>query len=137
MATTSASTTFSARSKTWGHGADLLRESLGQALTRRGRERPTIDPDFEDGHRGRGDRTHKEKLKTKWAQLEAIVGTEKRLKLVAQDIVSHFEQRLEALDGKAMVVCMSRRICIDLYRELVRLRPAWHQEEDDKDRLKS
>lgn len=53
----------------------------------------------------------KEKLKTKWAQLEAVVGAERRLRLVAQDIVEHFERRLEALDGKAMGVCMSRRIC--------------------------
>ena len=98
-------------------------------------ERPNIDPDFEDATEGE-EIARQERLKTKWAQLEAIVGTEKRLKLIAQDIVAHFEQRLEALDGKAMVVCMSRRICIDLYRELVRLRPDWHQEEDDKGQIK-
>ncbi|MCE2487327.1 MAG: type I restriction endonuclease subunit R, partial [Desulfurellaceae bacterium] len=98
-------------------------------------ERPTIDPDFEDATEGE-EVGRKEKLKTKWAQLEALVGTEKRLKLIAQDIVDHFEQRLEALDGKAMVVCMSRRICIELYRELVRLRPDWHQQEDDKGWIK-
>ena len=51
-----------------------------------------------------------------------MVGAEKRLKIVARDIVEHFEKRLEAMDGKAMVVCMSRRICVELYRELVRLR---------------
>ena len=98
-------------------------------------ERPTIDPDFEDATEGE-EVGRKEKLKTKWAQLEAIVGTEKRVKLIAQDIVTHFEQRLEALDGKAMVVCMSRRICIELYRELVRLRPGWHQGEDDTGQMK-
>ena len=98
-------------------------------------ERPNIDPEFEDATEGE-EIVRQEKLKTKWAQLEAIVGTEKRLKLIAQDIVAHFEQRLDALDGKAMVVCMSRRICIELYRELVRLRPAWHQEEDDKGQIK-
>ena len=98
-------------------------------------ERPNIDPDFEDATEGE-EVVRQEKLKTKWAQLEAIVGTEKRMKLIAQDIVAHFEQRLEALDGKAMVVCMSRRICIELYRELVRLRPDWHQEEDDKGQIK-
>ena len=48
--------------------------------------------------------------------LEAVVGTEKRIKLIAEDMVSHFEQRLEAMDGKAMIVCMSRRICVDLYK---------------------
>ena len=98
-------------------------------------ERPTIDPDFEDATEGE-EVGRKEKLKTRWAQLEALVGTEKRLKLIARDIVAHFEQRLEALDGKAMVVCMSRRICIELYRELVRLRPDWHQREDDKGQIK-
>ena len=88
-------------------------------------EKPHIDPGFEELTEGE-EIDRREKLKTKWAQLEAIVGAEKRLTLVAEDIVEHFENRLEALDGKAMVVCMSRRICIDLYRELVRLRPDWH-----------
>ena len=78
----------------------------------------------------------REKLKTKWAQLEAIVGAEKRVALVARDIVEHFERRQEALDGKAMVVCMSRRICIDLYRELVRLRPEWRDDDDSRSALK-
>jgi type I restriction enzyme, R subunit len=86
-------------------------------------ERPKIDPDFEEATEGE-EVERKEKFKTKWAQLEAIVGTEKRLKLIAQDIVDHFEKRLEAMEGKAMAVCMSRRIGVELYRELVRLRPA-------------
>ena len=98
-------------------------------------EKPTIDPEFEEATEGE-EVERKERLKTRWAQLEAIVGTEKRLKLVARDIVAHFEERLEALDGKAMVVCMSRRICVTLYRELVRLRPDWHHADDDKGRLK-
>ena len=98
-------------------------------------ERPKIDPGFEEATEGE-EVERKEQLKTKWAQLEAVVGAENRLKLVAQDIVDHFEQRLEALEGKAMVVCMSRRICIDLYRELVRLRPDWHHDDDDKGSLK-
>ena len=98
-------------------------------------EKPTIDPEFEEATEGE-EVERKERLKTRWAQLEAIVGTEKRLKLVARDIVAHFEERLEALDGKAMVVCMSRRICVTLYRELVGLRPDWHHEDDDKGTLK-
>ena len=92
-------------------------------------ERPLIDPKFEELTEGE-EVERKEKIKTKWAQLEAIVGAEHRLRLIAQDIVAHFGQRLEVLDGKAMIVCMSRRICIDLYRELVRLRPDWHSEGD-------
>nr|BAL56846.1 type I restriction enzyme, R subunit [uncultured Acetothermia bacterium] len=99
------------------------------------RERPSIDPNFEEVTEGE-EIERKERLKTKWAQLEAIVGAEKRLRLVAQDIVHHFEKRLEVLDGKAMVVCMSRRICVELYREIVRLRPEWHDEADDQGQIK-
>ena len=78
-------------------------------------ERPKIDPDFEEATEGE-EVERKEKLKTKWAQLEAVVGAEKRLAILARDIVEHFEKRLEAMDGKAMIVCMSRRICVELYR---------------------
>ena len=98
-------------------------------------ERPDIDPDFEEATEGE-EIDRKEKLKTKWAQLEAIVGAEKRLKLVAEDIVAHFDSRTEAMAGKAMVVCMSRRICIELYRELTRLRPHWHDDGDEAGDLK-
>ena len=98
-------------------------------------EKPTIDPDFEEATEGE-EIERKERLKTKWAQLEAIVGAGNRIEQIAQDIVDHFEQRLEALDGKAMVVCMSRRICVDLYNELVRLRPEWHDDDDTKGSIK-
>ena len=98
-------------------------------------ERPRIDPDFEEATEGE-EVERKEKLKTKWAQLEAVVGAEKRLKLVAQDIVAHFEQRLEALEGKGMIVCMSRRICVELYREIVNLRPQWASEDDERGAIK-
>ena len=93
-------------------------------------ERPNIDPDFEDATEGE-EVVRRERLKTKWAQLEALVGAEPRMALVAEDIVGHFESRTEALAGKAMIVCMSRRICIDLYRQLAKLRPYWHHEDDD------
>ncbi|HKY32224.1 MAG TPA: type I restriction endonuclease subunit R [Candidatus Polarisedimenticolia bacterium] len=99
------------------------------------RERPTIDPEFEEATEGE-EVDRKERLKTKWAQMEAIVGAEKRIHLVAADIVQHFEQRLDAMDGKAMIVCMSRRICVDLYRELTALRPAWGAEADEAGTLK-
>ncbi len=118
-----------------GATVPIYYESRLARLTLDESERPKIDPEFEEATEGE-EVEHKEKLKTKWAQLEALVGSGKRLSFVAEDIVSHFEDRLEALDGKAMVVCMSRRICIDLYRELVRLRPEWHHENDDKGLLK-
>ena len=98
-------------------------------------ERPTIDAGFEDVTEGE-EVDRREKLKTKWAQLEAIVGAERRVALVARDIVEHFENRQEAMDGKAMVVCMSRRICIDLYGELVRLHPEWRDDDDSRGALK-
>jgi len=98
-------------------------------------ERPKIDPQFEEATEGE-EVERKEKLKSKWAQLEAVVGTEKRLKLIARDLVEHYEKRCEAMDGKAMVVVMSRRIAVELYRELVALCPAWHGEADDAGALK-
>ena len=98
-------------------------------------EKPQIDPDFDEVTEGE-EREKVEKLKTKWAALEAIVGTEKRIGLVAADIVDHFEKRLEAMDGKAMIVCMSRRICVDLYNAITHLRPEWHSEDDKQGALK-
>src|SRR3989442_13512343 len=98
-------------------------------------EKPKIDPEFEEVTEGE-EVERKEKLKSKWAQLEAVVGSEKRLKLIARDIIAHFEQRLAAMDGKAMVVCMSRRICVELYREIVALRPEWHADDDDQGAIK-
>ncbi|MEI7657702.1 MAG: type I restriction endonuclease subunit R [Phycisphaerae bacterium] len=96
---------------------------------------PHIDEDFEELTEGE-EEAKKEKLKTKWAALEALVGAEKRLGLIAQDIVNHFEQRQQVLAGKAMIVVMSRRICMDLYDAIVKLRPDWHSDDDDKGSLK-
>ncbi len=73
--------------------------------------------------------TEKQKAKAKWSKLEAIVGNEKRLKNLAKDIVNHFEQRQKVFDGKAMVVAMSRRIAVDLYNEIIELRPEWHNDD--------
>jgi type I restriction enzyme R subunit len=98
-------------------------------------ERPKIDPEFEEATEGE-EVERKEKLKTKWAQLEAVVGSDKRLALVARDIVEHFEKRLEAMDGKGMIVCMSRRIAVELYREIATLRPEWHAEQDESGAMK-
>jgi type I restriction enzyme, R subunit len=98
-------------------------------------ERPKIDPEFEEATEGE-EVERKEKLKSKWAQLEAVVGSENRIRLIARDLVEHFENRLAAMDGKAMVVVMSRRIAVELYRALVTLRPAWHGEDDEHGSLK-
>jgi hypothetical protein len=98
-------------------------------------ERPKIDPDFEEVTEEE-DTPTKEKLKSKWARMEAMVGTPKRIALIAKDIVDHFEKRLEAMDGKAMIVCMSRRICVELYKEIFKLRTQWHSDDDEKGALK-
>ena len=98
-------------------------------------ERPNIDPEFEEVTEGE-EVSRKEKLKSKWAQLEAVVGSENRIKLVANDLVEHFESRLAAMNGKAMVVCMSRRICVELYAAIAALRPSWHSDQDDQGTLK-
>ena len=118
-----------------GATVPIYYESRLAKLTLDEDERPNIDPEFEEATEGE-EVERREKLKTRWAQLEAVVGADKRVKQIAEDIVAHFGQRLEALEGKAMVVCMSRRICIDLYRELVRLRPGWHDDDDDKGSIK-
>jgi type I restriction enzyme R subunit len=99
------------------------------------KEKPKIDPEFDEVTEGE-ELEKKEKLKSKWAALEAIVGTEKRIGLVAKDIVDHFEKRLEAMDGKAMIVCMSRRICVDLYNVIIKLRPEWHSDDDKQGVIK-
>jgi len=98
-------------------------------------EKPRIDEDFEEVTEGE-EVARKERLKTRWAQLEAVVGSERRVEMIARDLVEHFEKRLAAMDGKAMIVCMSRRICVDLYDEIVKLRPEWHSDDDDSGTMK-
>jgi type I site-specific restriction-modification system R (restriction) subunit len=98
-------------------------------------ERPRIDPQFEEvTEREEVDR--KEKLKSQWSRLEALVGAENRLKLIARDIVKHYEERNEVMEGKAMIVCMSRRICVGLFNEITALRPQWKQESDEQGGIK-
>jgi type I restriction enzyme R subunit len=98
-------------------------------------EKPRVDSDFEEATEGE-EIDRRERLRTKWAAMEAIVGTEKRLSTVAKDLVKHFEERLEVMDGKAMIVCMSRRICVGLYNEIVKLRPSWNGNNDEAGVLK-
>lgn len=80
--------------------------------------------------------TERQKRFARWASKEAVVGSAARLKQVAADMVNHFEQRLSAAEGKAMVVCMSRRICVALHQEIIRLRPDWYHPDDNKGAIK-
>jgi len=98
-------------------------------------ERPRIDPEFEEITEGE-EESKKQKLRTKWAALEAMVGTDKRIALVAEDLLKHFEERVQVMTGKAMVVCMSRRICVDMYNAITKLRPEWHSDDDEKGEVK-
>ena len=98
-------------------------------------EKPRVDEEFEELTESE-ELTDRQRLKSKWARLEAIVGNERRLELIARDIVQHFESRNSVLDGKAMVVCMSRRICVDLYDQIKKIRPHWHSDDDTEGTMK-
>jgi type I site-specific deoxyribonuclease, HsdR family len=81
-----------------------------------------------DDELDQGELTENQKAKAKWTQLEALIGSKNRIKQVAQDIVTHFERRLEVFEGKGMIVTMSRRIAADLYKEIIKIRPQWHND---------
>lgn len=94
-----------------------------------------IDEEFDEITEGQED-NDKEKYKSKWSRLEAIVGAPNRIKKLAEDIVNHYEEKAKTIDGKAMVVCMSRKICVDLYDEIINIRPDWHSDDVDKGKIK-
>ncbi|MCW0348620.1 type I restriction endonuclease subunit R [Pantoea ananatis] len=98
-------------------------------------EKPKIDAEINELTEEDSE-ADQERLKKKWSAVESLVGSQKRLALVAKDMVAHFENRVAALDGKAMVVCMSRRICVNLYDEIVKLRPDWHSSDDNAGAVK-
>jgi len=95
----------------------------------------TLDDAFAVATSGTEDEA-RERLKTRWARVEAIVGSDKRISELGADIVAHWEQRRAALAGKGMIVAMSRRIAVALYNEIVRLRPDWHSEDPARGRIK-
>lgn len=98
-------------------------------------EKPHIDAEIAELTEDEA-QSEQERLARKWASVEALVGSDKRLALVAKDLVRHFEDRVAALDGKAMIVCMSRRICVALYNAIVKLRPEWHSDDDEVGAIK-
>ena len=118
-----------------GATVPIYYESRLAKLEMKESERPHLDQDFEEATEGE-EIDRKEKLKTRWAQLEAVVGSENRINLIARDLVDHWEKRLASMDGKAMVVCMSRRICMALYNALIELRPEWCSDADEEGVLK-
>ncbi len=107
----------------------LARIELSQA------QLAAIDPEFEAITEAE-EETDKQRLRTKWAAFEALIGTDERIKRVVEDLVSHLESRLDTMDGKALIVCMSRRICVDIYNALKAIRPDWHSEDEAKGFMK-
>ena len=107
----------------------LVKLNLDEAL------KPQLDSSFEEATEDE-EVTRRERLKTRWAAVEAIVGTETRIKAVAKDLVDHFEGRQQGMVGKGMIVCMSRRICVEMYKELTALRPKWHSDDDKEGAIK-
>ncbi|MDO4536312.1 MAG: type I restriction endonuclease subunit R [Clostridium perfringens] len=98
-------------------------------------ELENLDDEFEEITEGQ-EETTKEQYKSKWSRLEAVVGSPNRVKKLAEDIVNHYEEKSKTIDGKAMIVCMSREICARLYNEIIALRPDWHNDDVDKGKIK-
>jgi len=98
-------------------------------------EKVSLDEQFEELTEGE-ELSNRQQMRAKWTRLEAIVGNPNRIQKIAEDLVYHFEQRNAVLDGKAMIVCMSRRICVELYEAIIKIRPLWHSDDDDKGTIK-
>ncbi|HZX12086.1 MAG TPA: type I restriction endonuclease subunit R [Candidatus Nanoarchaeia archaeon] len=113
----------------------IFYESRLAKLELKPEERPKIDEEFEEATEGE-EIEGKDKLKSKWARLEKVAGSPRRISRIAKDIVKHFEERISVLEGKGIIVGMSRRICVDLYNEIIKVKPEWHNEDDDKGFIK-
>src|SRR3989454_916016 len=118
-----------------GATVKILYESRLAKLELKPEERPKIDKEFEEVTEGE-EVEGKEKLKSKWARVERVAGSPTRIDRIAHDIVSHFEERTSVLEGKGMIVCMSRRICVDLHNQIAKLKPSWYDKDDEKGTVK-
>jgi type I restriction enzyme R subunit len=118
-----------------GFTVPIYYEARMAKLELKEKERPKIDKDFEEVTELEEEKA-RERLKSKWGRLAAVVGTDKRISQIATDIVEHFEERTETLEGKGMIVCMSRRICVDLYNSIIKIRPEWHDDRDEQGEIK-
>lgn len=98
-------------------------------------EKVSLDEQFEELTEGE-ELSNRQQMRAKWTRLEAIVGNPNRIAKIAEDLVYHYEQRSGVLEGKAMIVCMSRRICVELYDAIIKIRPLWHSDDDDKGTIK-
>ncbi|HEC37767.1 hypothetical protein LCGC14_0459840 [marine sediment metagenome] len=96
---------------------------------------PTIDDEFDEITEDEEEYA-REKLKSKWSRVAELVGDPDRLEEIANDLIDHFENRTDVVEGKALIVCMSRNICVDLYNQIIKIRPEWHSEDDTKGQIK-
>ncbi|TMU81374.1 type I restriction endonuclease subunit R [Pseudomonas fluorescens] len=110
-------------------------ESRLAKLSLKASELPNIDDQVDELSEDE-EEDQQSRLKSRWTALEKVVGSEPRIRSVAKDLVAHFEERNQAQDGKAMIVAMSREICVHLYNEIVALRPDWHNEDPEKGTIK-
>ncbi|MCG9124879.1 type I restriction endonuclease subunit R [Laribacter hongkongensis] len=110
-------------------------ESRLAKLSLKAEELPQIDAEVDELAEDE-EESQQAKLKSRWAALEKVVGAEPRVAAVAADLVAHFEERNKAQSGKAMVVAMSREICVHLYNEITKLRPDWHDSDPEKGAIK-
>src|SRR2546427_4215864 len=113
----------------------IFYESRLAKLELKPEERPKIDKQFEEVTEGE-EVKGKERLKSKWARVEKVAGSPMRVERIARDIVNHFNERISVLEGKGMIVCMSRMVCVDLHTEIMKLRPVWYDGDDEKGILK-
>ncbi|WP_461309858.1 type I restriction endonuclease subunit R [Azonexus hydrophilus] len=110
-------------------------ESRLAKLSLKQEELPAIDDEVDELAEDE-EESQQARLKSKWAALEKVVGAEPRIASVAADLVAHFEERNQAQTGKAMVVAMSREICVHLYNEIIKLRPEWHSPDPEQGAIK-
>jgi len=96
---------------------------------------PTIDEEFDEITEDEEEYA-REKLKSKWSRVAELAGDPDRLEEIANDLIEHFENRIDVIEGKALIVCMSRNICVDLYNQIIKIRPEWHSDDDDKGKIK-
>jgi type I restriction enzyme R subunit len=118
-----------------GATVKIYYESRLARLELKPEERPKIDREFDEVTEGE-EVEGKEKLKSKWARVESVAGSPKRIDRIARDIVSHFEERISVIEEKGMIVCMSRRICVELFGQIAKLRPEWVDKDDERGNLK-
>jgi type I restriction enzyme R subunit len=118
-----------------GATVSIFYESRLAKVNFREEEKVTLDEEFDELNEEEED-TERQRMKSKWSRVEAIVGDSHRLAKIAEDLVRHFESRYNVSEGKAMIVCMSRRICVDMYNAIIRLRPEWHSDDDMKGMIK-